>query len=170
MARATGGGVWPPPKLIATLLTWRGWNPRVIRAGSRIHAALLRRFGRTTLIGGDALLLTTRGRKTGRDGSTPLFYAREADRLLVAASFAGSGTPPGWYLNLLAHPDARVTIDGRTGRYRARTLDPAEADAAWPRLLSVYPTFARYRRRARRTIPLVELRPTDAAPEAGVVC
>lgn len=150
--------MWPPPKLIATLLTWRGWNPRVIRAGSRFHAGLLRRFRRANLIGGDALVLTTRGRRTGRETSTPLFYARDADRVLIAASFAGSGVPPGWYLNLVAHPEVRATIGGSTERYEARTLSEAEAEAAWPKLLAVYPTFSRYRRRAKRTIPVVELR------------
>ena len=149
--------MWPPPKLIASALTWRGWNPFVIRAGSRFHTALLRRFGRTKLIAEDALILTTRGRRSGKETSTPLFYATDGDRVLIAASFAGSGTAPGWYLNLQAHPEVRATIGGRTDRYRARTLTDAEAAAAWPKLLAVYPTFARYRRRARRTIPVIEL-------------
>jgi deazaflavin-dependent oxidoreductase (nitroreductase family) len=158
--------MWPPPKLIATVLTWRGWNRRLIRAGSRLHTRLLRRFGRAKLIGGDALILTTRGRTTGKANSTPLFYAGDADRLLIAASFAGSGVLPGWYLNLVAHRDVRVTIDGRTERYRSRTLSDTEAEAAWPKLLAVYPTFSRYRRRAQRTIPVVELRHVvgDASP------
>ena len=93
--------MWPPPKLIASALTWRGWNARVIRAGSRAHSALLRRFGRVKLIGEDALILTTRGRRSGKETSTPLFYAADADRILIAASFAGSGTLPSWYLNLV---------------------------------------------------------------------
>ena len=151
--------MWPPPKIVASLLTWRGWNPTIIRAGSRLHTRLLRRFRRTPLIGGDALVLTTQGRKTGRETSTPLFYAEDAGRLLVAASFAGSGIVPEWYLNLVAHPDVKATIRGRTERYRARTLTGGEAENAWPRLLAVYPTFARYRQRARRTIPVVELSP-----------
>ena len=158
--------MWPPPKLIASAITWRGWNPSVIRAGSRLHTRLLRRFRRANIIGGDALILTTRGRKTGKETSTPLFYARDADRLLIAASFAGSGVPPGWYLNLVAHPDVQVTTSGRTERYRARTLNDAEAKVAWPKLLAVYQTFARYRQRAQHTIPVIELRRTvdDALP------
>jgi F420H(2)-dependent quinone reductase len=160
-------GVWPPPKIIATLLTWRGWNPRIIRGGSRFHAGLMRRFRRANLIGGDALVLTTIGRKTGRETSTPLFYAMDADRVLIAASFAGSGVAPGWYLNLVAHPDVRATIDGRTERYRARTLTDAEAETAWPKLLEVYPTFTRYRRRAKRTIPVVELRISPTPDQTG---
>lgn len=151
--------MWPPPKIIASLLTWRGWNASVIRAGSRLHTALLRRFRRTELIGGDALILTTRGRKTRKETSTPLFYARDGDRLLIAASFAGSGVLPGWYLNLLAHPDVQATTSGRREPYQARTLSDVEAEAAWPKLVAVYPTFVRYRQRAQRTIPVVELRP-----------
>jgi deazaflavin-dependent oxidoreductase (nitroreductase family) len=111
------------------------------------------------LVGGDALVLTTRGRKTGRETSTPLFYAEDAGRLLIAASFAGSGVVPGWYLNLVADAAVKATVRGQTERYRARTLTPDEAELAWPRLLAVYPTFARYRQRARRTIPVVELSP-----------
>ena len=149
--------MWPPPKIIASLITWRGWNATVIRAGSRFHTMLLRRFGRTKLVGGDALILTTRGRKTGRPTSTPLFYAKDGEKVLIAASFAGSGTPPGWYLNLVAHPDVEASIDGRTAPYVARTLSPRQAEAAWPKLLRVYPTFERYRKRARRVIPIVEL-------------
>jgi deazaflavin-dependent oxidoreductase (nitroreductase family) len=158
--------MWPAPKLIASLLTWRGWNARVIRAGTRLHTGLLRRFRRAKLIGDDALILATRGRKTGKETSTLLFYARDADRLLIAASFAGSGVLPGWYLNLVAQPDVQATINGRTERYRARTLSDAEAEAAWPKLLAVYPTFSRYRRRARRTKPVGELRHSvgDASP------
>jgi deazaflavin-dependent oxidoreductase (nitroreductase family) len=155
--------MWPPPKIIATLLTWRGWNPRVIRAGSRLHTALLSRFGGSKLIGGDALVLTTRGWRTGGETSTPLFYTEDGGRLLVAASFAGSGTLPVWYRNLVAHPDVRATVGGRTAAYRARTLTAAEAEVAWAKLMAVYPTFARYRRRARREIPLVELSPVPLA-------
>src|SRR5574342_1200041 len=103
-----------------------------------MHAVLLRRFQRTKLVGDDVLTLTTRGRRSRKETSTPLFYATDTDRILIAASYAGSGTPPGWYQNLVAHPEVRATIGGRTERFRARTLTDAEAEAAWPKLLAVY--------------------------------
>jgi deazaflavin-dependent oxidoreductase (nitroreductase family) len=158
--------MWSPPKVIASLLTWWGWNPTVIRQGSRFHAQLLRRFARSGLVGDDTLVLVTRGWRTGRDTATPLFYARDEGGLLVAASFAGSGRPPAWYRNLVVDPDVKATIGGRTASYRATTLTPAEAATAWPKLDAVYRTFTRYRRRARRTIPVVQLVPTrnEAAP------
>jgi len=64
---------------IATLLTKKGWNPRVIRAGSRLHRFLFKtlRLGRSRLIGEDSLILTTLGRRSGRETSTPLFYAQD---------------------------------------------------------------------------------------------
>ena len=133
--------MWSPSKLIASAV-----------------ATLLRRFPRTRPIGTDPLILTTRGRWSAKAISTPLFYATDADRLLIAASFAGSGTPPDWYLNLAVHPEVRVTIDGQTLRYRARRLTDAEAEATWPKLPAVYPTLARYRERANRRIRVVELR------------
>ena len=141
---------------------------RTRQRDKNLHTGLPWRFRRANLIGGDTLILTSRGRKKGKEISTPLFYARDADRLLIAASFAGSGVPPGWYLNLVAHLDLQVTTSGRTKQYRARTLSDAEAEAAWPKLLAVYPTFARYRQRAQRTIPVIVSRRTVDDRLAGV--
>lgn len=146
---------------IATFLTRKGWNPRVIRAGSRFHKFLFHTLGlgRFSLIGQDALILTTRGRRTGRDTSTPLFYAEHDGRLYVAGSFAGSGQPPNWYRNLVAHPEVRVETRRTRGRYTARVVDEGEAVALWAKLDAVYPTFAKYRKRTRRVIHIVELSP-----------
>lgn len=149
------------PGRIATFLTRKGWNPRVIRAGSRAHRFLFRTLGlgRFRLVGANSLILTTRGRRSGRETSTPLFYAEEGRALYVAASFAGSGTPPQWFLNLRVHPEVGVDTGGGRVRHRARVLDEAETPRIWPKLDAVYPTFAVYRGRARRTIQLVELTP-----------
>lgn len=146
---------------IATFLTRKGWNPRVIRAGSRLHKFLFRRLGlgRSRLIGQDSLILTTRGRKTGRETATPLFYAEDSGRLYVAGSFAGSGTPPNWYLNLVADPEVTVETRRSRGLYRARTVNAEEAARLWPKLDAVYPTFAKYRSRTNRVIPVIELSP-----------
>ncbi len=148
-----------PVEHIATLLTRNGWNPRVIRTGSRFHRFLFHtlRLGRFRLIGQDSLILTTRGRRTGRETSTPLFYAEDGGHFYVAGSFAGSGQPPNWYRNLLACPE--VTVETSRGRFRcdARVVDDVEAATLWPKLDAVYPTFAKYRKRSMRVIHVVEL-------------
>jgi deazaflavin-dependent oxidoreductase (nitroreductase family) len=151
----------PLPERVAAFLTRKGWNPRLIRASSRLHKFLLRTLGlgRFEFVGQDTLILTTRGRKTGRETATPLFYAEASDRLYLAASFVGSGTAPNWYRNLVTRPDVTVETRRGRGRYRARTLDAAEAAQIWPKLDAVYPMYAAYRRRATRAIPVVELSP-----------
>ena len=149
------------PEQIASFLTRKGWNPRGIRTGSRLHKFLFRTLGlgRFKFVGQDSLILTTRGRKTGRQTATPLFYAEEHGRLYVAGSFAGSGAPPNWYRNLVACPEVGVETHRWRGRCRARTLDATEAAHVWPKLDAVYPTFATYRKRTTLPIPVVELSP-----------
>ena len=154
---------------IATFVTRKGWNPRIIRAGRRLHKFLFHRLGlgRSRLIGQDTLILTTRGRKTGRETSTPLFYAEDGGRLYVAGSFAGSGGPPNWYVNLTAHPEVTVETRRSRGLYRARTVDAEEAARLWPKLDAIYPTFAKYRKRTSRAIPVVELLATTTPTEGN---
>jgi len=149
------------PQRIASTLTRTGWNPRTIRLGSRLHTFLFRTLGlgRFRLVGSDSLILTTVGRKSGRETSTPLFYAAEGSRIYVAASFAGSGTPPQWYRNLMECAEVTIERGNTKGRYRARTVDDTEAARIWPLLDAVYPTFAKYRARAARVIPVIELVP-----------
>ena len=61
-----------------------------------------------------------------------------------------AGTPPNWYLNLMAHPQVGVETRDLRGRYDARIVDDAEAAALWPKLDAVYPSYAKYRQRSRR--------------------
>jgi F420H(2)-dependent quinone reductase len=131
-----------------------------IRSLSRLHTLLFRRLGMT---GPGAfrstLILKTRGRKTGREVATPLLYVEEGGKLYVVASFGGNDSPPGWYKNLLAHPEVGVEVDRQSGPYRARPLGSEEAGKIWPRLLALYPTYASYQKKTTRVIPVVELTP-----------
>ena len=131
-----------------------------IRGFSRLHTSLFRTFGasgpgafRQTLI------LTTRGRKTGRETSTPLLYVEEEGKLYLVASFGGNDTPPGWYLNLTANREVKVEMGRGAGAYRARPLSADEAGRVWPKLLELYPAYASYQKRTTRVIPVVELTP-----------
>jgi len=56
------------------------------------------------------LLLTTRGRKTGAERTTPLIFERNGDDFLIVASRGGTDEPPGWYVNLQAEPDVQVQV------------------------------------------------------------
>jgi len=132
----------------------------LIRSFSRFHMGLFRWIG---LTGPGAfrqtLILTTRGRKTGREVSTPLLYIEDNERLYIVASFGGNDSHPGWYRNLVANPEVRVERNNASRRYRARSLSPEEASTAWPKLLALYPTYANYQKKTTRVIPVVELTP-----------
>src|SRR5262249_46479529 len=138
-------------------------NPVVkgmIRSFSRLHMSLFRWLG-TAGPGAfrNTLILTTRGRKTGREVATPLLYVEEDGKLFIVASFGGSDTPPGWYLNLSANPDVSVESKNGSRSYRARSLRSEEAGKVWPKLLALYPTYASYQKKTTRVIPVVELTP-----------
>src|SRR5437762_5051273 len=60
--------------------------------------------------GVNTLLLTTRGRKSGKLRRTALIYGRDADRYLVVASQGGAEWNPNWYLNLAANPEVRLQV------------------------------------------------------------
>src|SRR5881397_3922723 len=55
-------------------------------------------------------LLTTTGRKSGKPRVTPLYFHRDGDIVIVAASKGGSDKNPMWYLNLKADPKVQVQI------------------------------------------------------------
>jgi deazaflavin-dependent oxidoreductase (nitroreductase family) len=130
-----------------------------VRQMSRLHAQLFRLLGGRGFLNNNTLILTTRGRKTGREVAIPLLYVADGNRLYVVASFGGNDRPPHWYSNLVANPEVQVEIAGKNGRYRARTVNEAEKAAVWPRLLAMYPAYSSYQQRTTRVIPVVELSP-----------
>jgi deazaflavin-dependent oxidoreductase (nitroreductase family) len=95
------------------------------------------------------LLLTTTGRRSGQPRTTPLIYVRDGDRLVVTSeNFGMAKRPAGWRLNLLAHPDVTVEIQGAVGRYRGRLASDEEIARYWPKLLDQWPALETYRQRS----------------------
>jgi deazaflavin-dependent oxidoreductase (nitroreductase family) len=93
------------------------------------------------------LLLTTTGRKSGQPRTQPLTYFAldELDgALALVASNWGSDTPPAWYLNLEAHPSARVQLKGETFPIIASVATAEERARLWPRIVARNPQYARY--------------------------
>lgn len=139
----------------------------VNRQFSRIHRWLLRRNrGRGAirrLLGLDAILVTTTGRKTGEPRTVPLGAVRDGDRWLVIGSNAGHDRPPAWALNMAADPDVRVDAGAGFMPFQAHPAVGEEADRLWPRVLSIYPGYADYQARTQRKIPLFVLEPAGDA-------
>jgi proline iminopeptidase len=103
------------------------------------------------------LLLTTEGRKTGRERTTPLLYLEDAGSPVVVATNDGAARHPSWYLNIAAQPDVKVQVRGESFVALARTATDAERAALWPRLVAIYPNYERDQTRTERRLPVVIL-------------
>ena len=103
------------------------------------------------------LLLTTTGRSSGEERTTPLIYGRSGDDYLVVASHGGSPTPPGWYRNLTEQPEIEVQVLVDRFRARARTATADEKPAMWQEMVSHWPAYDEYQQRTEREIPVVVL-------------
>lgn len=107
--------------------------------------------------GVQTLLLTTRGRKTGRLRRTALIYGRDGDRYLVVASDGGSKKHPSWYLNLADNPEIELQVGAERFAARALPADPEERAKLWPTMVSIWPEYDKYQAKTERDIPLVIL-------------
>jgi deazaflavin-dependent oxidoreductase (nitroreductase family) len=109
----------------------------------------------------DILLLTTVGRKSGLERTSPLGWV--ADRnggWLIAASANGAAGNPAWYYNLAAAPEkARIEVDGATIPVSAEQLHGEEREAAWQKLTAGIPRFGAYQDKTDREIPVIRLTP-----------
>ncbi len=72
---------------------------------------------------------------------------------MIVASKGGSPKHPLWWLNLRNAPETTVQVGRRRRRVRAREARDAERERLWPRLVEVWPDYARYQRRTGRRIP-----------------
>jgi deazaflavin-dependent oxidoreductase (nitroreductase family) len=107
--------------------------------------------------GSSVLLLTTTGRKSGNESTTPLIYDLDGDDVVVVASTGGAPHDPGWYRNLSVHPEVGVQIRGDRFRARARTARGSERERLWQQMNRVWPHYADYQQKTEREIPVVVL-------------
>lgn len=107
--------------------------------------------------GTTALVLTTKGRRSGEARDAPLIYQPHGDDYLVVASKGGADDPPAWYLNLEADPAVEVQVKGDRFRARARTATPDERSEMWPTMTAVWPAYDEYQQKTEREIPIVVL-------------
>lgn len=133
------------------------------RVVTRVHAAAYRVSGGTwggRLAGMPVLLLTTRGRTTGRRRTTPLTCFPRADgSIVLVASYGGDARDPAWYRNLRADPEVEVRQGRERRRMQARTATAHEKERLWPEIVATYDGYRRYQQRTDRDIPLVVLTP-----------
>ena len=107
--------------------------------------------------GVNTLLLTTRGRKTGRLRRTALIYGKDGERFVVVASIGGAPKHPEWYLNVVANPDVRVQVGAEEFEAVASTVTGDQRPVLWKHMAQIWPDYDQYQKKTKRTIPVVAL-------------
>jgi deazaflavin-dependent oxidoreductase (nitroreductase family) len=87
------------------------------------------------------LLLTTIGRKSGQPRTTPVFYLRDGEQVVICNVNPGFERPNPWVLNLRANPTARLQIGPVEAAYQARAATPAEIEQYWPALVALWSAY-----------------------------
>jgi deazaflavin-dependent oxidoreductase (nitroreductase family) len=117
------------------------------------------RFGTMSGTGFTGLLLTTVGRKTGKERSVPLLYVGHEGRYYLTGSNWGQGHHPAWSGNLMANPEATLTIKGKKIPVTARLLEGSEREDMWSVLTTTWPAYDVYTDRSGRELRVFELTP-----------
>ena len=116
--------------------------------------------GRWSVIGPRVLpelLLTTTGRRSGLPRTQPLLYVRDGAGYVVIGSNWGQAHHPAWSGNLLANPDAMVTVGGAAVPVRAVLVEGPERERLWQMMLAMWPGYTVYESRSGRHIRVFRL-------------
>ncbi len=103
------------------------------------------------------LLLTTTGAKSGQQRISPLAYLSEGGSIYVFAGNRGAPTNPGWYHNLVAHPDVIVELGTEKFAARAAVVDSAQWDHLGSIQVQKLPGLAELQAKITRKVPAVLL-------------
>jgi deazaflavin-dependent oxidoreductase (nitroreductase family) len=109
--------------------------------------------------GASALILHTIGRKSGEVRKFPLIYGRDGANYVLVASKGGASENPGWFQNLLAHPDVKIQVHDQIIAVRARPGTTADKQRVWPTMTKQWPDYDKYQAKTTRDIPVVILEP-----------
>jgi deazaflavin-dependent oxidoreductase (nitroreductase family) len=107
--------------------------------------------------GTEILLLTTRGRRSGEERTTPLIHRVDGGRWVIVASKGGTPENPAWFENLSADPNATIQVRDEVIPVRASVAEGEERERLWSLMTEVWPAYDEYAQRTDRHIPVVIL-------------
>ena len=106
------------------------------------------------------VVVTMRGRKSGKIRKIALMRVEHEGEYAFVASKGGAPEHPEWYHNLVEHPDEVIVQDGpEPFDAVVREVDGEERAAWWERALAAYPTYAEYQTKTDRLIPVLVASP-----------
>lgn len=105
------------------------------------------------------LLLHTIGAKSHEPRINPVAYINDGDRYVVIASKGGAPTNPDWYYNLLANPLVTIEVGTKQFQVKAAPAEEPERTRLYNKMVEMMPSFADYREKTSRVIPVFVLTP-----------
>ena len=106
------------------------------------------------------LILTTKGRKTGKILSNPVGYFERDGKYIIAASNGGADKNPSWYYNIKGNPnDVTIQVNEKIMKVTPEIVLGEQRKPVYEWIASIAPNFGDYEKRTTREIPLVFLKP-----------
>jgi deazaflavin-dependent oxidoreductase (nitroreductase family) len=105
------------------------------------------------------IILTTKGRHSGKVRKTPLMRVEHEGTYAVVASLGGAPKHPVWYFNLMESPEVTLQDKANVYKRRAREVRGDEKAKWWSLAVEAWPAYADYQARTEREIPVVVLEP-----------
>lgn len=107
-----------------------------------------------------SLVLHTIGAKSGMERDSTLMYCPEPEgRILVTGSNFARDTHPAWTANLMANPNAAVSIKGKRIDVHATLITDNERDAVWAWIEKQWPGYRGYEVASGRVLRIFRLDP-----------
>jgi deazaflavin-dependent oxidoreductase (nitroreductase family) len=105
----------------------------------------------------NVLLLTTKGRRTGKKRTTPVFYLQDGENVVICNVKPPFERTNPWVINLRSHPVVQAQIGSEVRQYQAREASEEELKRFWPQLIELWPAFqSHYKRGGHRSIFILE--------------
>jgi deazaflavin-dependent oxidoreductase (nitroreductase family) len=137
---ATRIGVWVIKHVISPVQRW-------------IFRTTGGRFFSNVGLGREVLLLTTKGRRTGKDRTVPVFYLRNGEAIVICNVKPEFERTNPWVINLRSDSIAQIQIGSEIAWYHAREATDNEIYSLWTQLLKLWPAYqAHFERGGRRTV------------------
>lgn len=116
--------------------------------------------------GAEILLLTTVGRRSGIERTTPLIQRSDGDgRWVVVASKGGWPENPAWFENMMAAAgEATIEIKGEQVPVHATVAEGEERERLWRAMNESWPPYEEYQAKTERQIPVVILTRSAVTP------
>ncbi|MEO6795429.1 MAG: nitroreductase/quinone reductase family protein [Candidatus Dormibacter sp.] len=132
----------------------------MIARGASLHAFLYKRGMARKMGTVVPILVTVKGRTSGKPITIPLGTLRDGLDYVVIASMGGADYDPQWWKNMLANPNVTIQDGDKISQGQVEWVsDPNERSALWKQVTAAMPNYAGYEKKTTRLIPLGRIRP-----------